>query len=198
MLEAVKPARRPATYDDILAAPEHVVAEIVDGELFTSPRPASPHARAASWLGAVVTSSFDGPAGAGPSPGGWWILSEPELHLGPDVVVPDVAGWRRERMPRIPDVPYFDFAPDWVCEIASLSTAALDRGRKMRVYARAGVEHLWLVDPLVKTLEIYRRAADHEPPAWLLEVTHTGTDVVRTAPFAAIELDLARWWIDTA
>lgn len=197
MLDAVKPARRRATYEDVLAAPEHMVAEIVDGELFTSPRPAPRHAAASSWLGAIVAGAFHGPAGIGGAPGGWWIIDEPELHLGPDIVVPDVVGWRRERMPQLPDDVYFQLAPDWVCEVASPSTVTLDRGRKMRVYAREGVAHLWLVDPLAKTLEVYRLTGERGQRAWLLEVTHVGTEVVRAAPFDAIEIDLARCWADT-
>jgi Uma2 family endonuclease len=196
MLADVKPARSPATYEDVLAAPEHLVAEIVDGELYLSPRPASPHARASSMIGVAVGGPFDGPSGGGVAPGGWWILDEPELHLAADVVVPDVAGWRRERLPAIPDVPYFELAPDWVCEVASPSTAALDRSKKMRVYARAGVKHLWLVDPLVRTIEAYRR--HEESGRWLLLETAAGSSVARIEPFDAVELDVARWWLEPA
>ncbi|HZR84053.1 MAG TPA: Uma2 family endonuclease [Candidatus Binatia bacterium] len=192
----MKPARRPATYEDLLAVPDNLVAEIVDGELFTSPRPAAPHAIAAAALGGDVLGPFNGPPGHARGPGGWWILMEPELHFGPDVVVPDFAGWRRERLPRIEDVPYFTLAPDWVCEVASPSTAALDRGRKMGVYARASVPNLWLVDPLARTVEVYRLTEHHGRPAWLLAVTHVGGETVRIEPFDAIELELARWWLE--
>ena len=127
------------------------VAEILDGELFLSPRPASRHARATSLLGSELTGAFDRESGNPAGPGGWWILDEPELHFGSDVVVPDIAGWRRERMPRIPDAPWFDLAPDWLCETLSPSTARIDRTRKLAIYAREGIRHVWLVDPMQRS-----------------------------------------------
>jgi len=175
-------ARRRATYQDILDLPESIVGEIIDGELYTSPRPASPHARASSMIGSDLVGSFDGPSGDPVAP---------EIHFGADVVVPDLAGWRRERMPAIPNVPYFELAPDWVCEVVSPSTGALDRGRKMHVYARAGIPHLWLVDPLAKTLEVYRFEADH----WIVAGTYAGDGPVRAEPFDGIALSLQRWWL---
>jgi Uma2 family endonuclease len=184
--------KRKATYDDVLAAPEHQVAEILDGELFLSPRPASPHARASSILGSELTGPFDRIPSDPARPGGWWILDEPELHLAQDVVVPDIAGWRRERMPRIPDAAWFDLAPDWLCETLSPSTANIDRTRKLRIYAREGVRHVWLVDPLARTLEVLSL----EEGRWVIAETHAGDDVVRAAPFAAVEIELARLWID--
>lgn len=187
----MKSARRRATYQDILDLPEHIVGEIIDGELYASPRPASPHARASSAIGSDLFGSFDGPPGAPDAPGGWWILDEPEIHLGADIVVPDLAGWRRERMPVIPNVPYFDLAPDWVCEVVSPTTGALDRSRKMRVYARERIPHLWLVDPLAKTLEIYRFEGRH----WVVAATYAGDDTVRAEPFVEVELALGRWWL---
>jgi Uma2 family endonuclease len=183
--------KRKATYDDVLAAPEHKVAEILDGELFLSPRPGSPHARASSRLGAVL-DAFDGEPRDPAQPGGWLFLDEPELHLGPDVVVPDIAGWRRERMPRLPNAPWLDLPPDWICETLSPSTARIDRTRKLHIYAREGVPHVWLVDPLARTLEVL--ALDGK--RWVVAENHGGEDVVRAAPFAAIELALARLWID--
>jgi Uma2 family endonuclease len=187
----VSAPRRRATYADLLEVPEHLVAEIIDGELITSPRPASPHALAASAIGAIVFDRFNGPPGSG-APGGWWILFEPELHFGEDVLVPDLAGWRRERMPAFPDVPAFELAPDWVCEVISPSTACIDRGRKLRVYARERVGHLWFVDPLARTLEIHRLESDH----WALASTHEGAGALRIAPFDQIEVDTGRWWRD--
>jgi len=121
---------------------------------------------------------------------GWWILYEPELHLGDDVLVPDLAGWRRERMPTMGDVAAFTLAPDWVCEIISPSTARIDRSRKMRINAREAVAHLWMVDPLTQTIEIYRRDGAH----WLVAATYAGNTPLRAEPFAAVELDVARWW----
>ena len=186
-------ARRPATYADVLAAPEHVVAEILDGELYTTPRPASPHARAASILGSDLIGSFDRPPDSSGKPGGWWILFEPELHLQADIVVPDLAGWRRERMPRLPNVAAFIQAPDWACEVVSPATAGMDRAHKMRIYAREQVSHLWLVDPIAKTLEVYRLDGNR----WVVVSTHAGAEHVRAEPFAGVELDLARWWLET-
>jgi Uma2 family endonuclease len=191
-LRSVAEPGRKATYDDVLAAPEHQVAEILDGELFLSPRPAARHARAAAILGSQIVDPFDRESGDPVRPGGWWLLGEPELHLGPDVVVPDLAGWRRERMARIPDAPWFELAPDWLCEILSPSTAGIDRGRKLPIYARVGVRHVWLLDPVIRMLEVLVLQGER----WSIAAVHGGSDAVRAEPFAAIELELARLWID--
>ncbi len=190
----MKPARRPATYDDLRAVPEHKVAEIIEGDLVVSPRPASPHARAASAVGSDLFGGFDGPPGGAGNPGGWWILFEPELHFGADVVVPDLAGWRHERMPTIPNVAAFTLAPDWVCEVISPSTARIDRTGKMRVYAREGVAHLWFIDPLARTLEVFRLDGGR----WTLVATHDGDASVHAEPFDALALALQRWWLPAA
>src|SRR5437867_10710321 len=145
--------RRRATYDDLLEVPDRLVAEIVDGELFTTPRPALRHAQASSALGGELSGPFHRGRGG---PGGWIILDEPELHLGADIVVPDLAGWRRTRLPSVPDEPFLTLPPDWVCEIVSPSTERLDRAGKLDVYARATVVHAWLVNPAARTLEVYR------------------------------------------
>jgi Uma2 family endonuclease len=180
-------AHKPATYDDLLRLPSHVVGEILAGELVVSPRPASPHAHAASVLGMDLGSPFQRGRGG---PGGWWLLDEPELHFGSHVLVPDLAGWRRERMPVVPEVPFFTLAPDWVCEILSPSTAALDRVRKMPLYAEAGVAYVWLVDPRERMLEVYRREGER----WLRIAAHAGDERVRAEPFEAVELELAALW----
>ena len=170
-----------------------MVGEILDGELHTSPRPASPHANAASGIASDLRGPFHrAPNGPG-QPGGWWILFEPELHLGADIVVPDVAGWRRDKMPVLPNVAAFTQAPDWACEVVSPATAGVDRVRKMRIYARELVGHLWLVDPLVKTLEVYRL----QNGQWVVASTHSGSEHVRVEPFELIDLDLARWWLES-
>ncbi|MGH7965864.1 MAG: Uma2 family endonuclease [Candidatus Binatia bacterium] len=187
----MEPARRRATYEDLLQVPDLFIAEIIDGELITSPRPASPHARAVSIIGRDI-DPFDRSPGRPGGPGGWWVLFEPELHLGTDILVPDLAGWRRERMPALKNVPYFEQAPDWVCEVMSPSTGRLDRVRKMPIYTREQVNHLWLVDPLQRTLEVYRR----EGPGWIVVSTHGGAEGVRAEPFEVLELDMSRWWLE--
>jgi Uma2 family endonuclease len=119
-----------------------------------------------------------------------WIIDEPELHLGQDILVPDLAGWRRERMPAYPDAAFFELPPDWVCEVVSPSTGSLDRVRKMPKYAANQVAHLWLADPLLRTLEIFRLENEH----WLLLATRGDDEKVRGAPFDAIEIDLSQLW----
>ncbi|ATB44949.1 Uma2 family endonuclease [Corallococcus macrosporus] len=183
--------KRPATYEDLIALPEHQVGQIIDGELIAQPRPASRHARASSALLAGLFTPFD--LGQG-GPGGWWILDEPELHFGADVLVPDLAGWRRDRMPEVPDAPYFTLAPDWVCEVLSPSTAALDRSRKKRIYAREGVGHVWLVDPQARTLEVFRLSGGR----WLEQGTWSEDERVRAEPFEAMELELGVLWLQEA
>ena len=177
----------PATYADIEALAENLVGEILNGELVVSPRPAPRHANSSSGLGALLGVPFGFGRGG---PGGWRILDEPELHLGPDVVVPDLGGWRRERMPSLPETAFFPLAPDWVCEVLSESTRRRDRVRKLPIYAREGVGHVWLIDPEPRTLEVYRREGD----GWRLVGTWADTDKVRAEPFDAIELELALLW----
>lgn len=179
--------RRPATYDDLLKVPDHLVAEILDGDLYATPRPAPRHASASSGLGGALHGPFDRGRGG---PGGWRILDEPELHLGRDVVVPDLAGWRRARLPRLPEEAFFSLAPDWVCEVLSPSTAAMDRGKKLAIYAREAVSHAWLVDAIAQTLEILRLEAGR----WTIISTWAGADVVCAEPFEALDLDLTLLW----
>jgi Uma2 family endonuclease len=181
----VKPLKKGATYADLAGVPEHYVAEMFDGDLYASPRPAARHARAAIKLAAKLDGPFDFDGA-----GGWIFLIEPELHFGNDVLVPDIAGWRRERLPAVPDVAYLTLAPDWVCEVLSPSTEAIDRGRKLRVYAREGVAHAWLVDPLRQTVEVLVLEAGSLAP---LE-QHHGDASVRARPFDAIELELRALW----
>jgi len=180
-------AVRKATYQDVLDAPEHLVAELVDGELWTHPRPAGPHAESASVLGMDLGSAFHRGRGG---PGGWIILDEPELHLGPDVLVPDLGGWRRERLPEVPDAPFFELAPDWVCEVLSPRTALRDRRRKIPIYATHGVRHVWLVDPHARSVEVFRL----DGQGYRFIVAQGDDDVVRLEPFDAIELELGALW----
>ncbi|MBM7113595.1 Uma2 family endonuclease [Archangium primigenium] len=169
------------------ALPPHVVGEILAGQLIVSPRPASPHSAANFALAGALGGPFQRDR---PGPEGWWFFAEPELRLGPDVVVPDLAGWRRSRMPVRRPVPNFTLAPDWVCEVLSPSTARIDRTLKKRFYAREGVEYVWLVDPVARTLEVLRR---HEDP-WLERGAWSGDARVRAEPFDALELELKRFW----
>lgn len=190
MSDPAKQKRR-ATYDDILKLPENMVGEIIGGELFVSPRPANKHALAATRLTGKLEPKF---GGGGEGPGGWWIISEPEIHVGkkPDeeVYVPDLAGWRRERMPNYPDAPFFELVPDWVCEILSPSNMRLDRTKKVPQYASLGVKHLWLINPSDKTLEVLRL----ENGKWVLLLTHIEADKVTAEPFQAMEFDLGALW----
>jgi Uma2 family endonuclease len=183
--------RAPATYADLLKVPDQMIAEIVDGELEVSPRPGMRHARAATSMTADLVGKFDGPPDGPGAPGGWWILFEPELHLDDDVVVPDLAAWRRARLPELPDAAFVTVPPDWVCEIISPRKARLVRVGKMPVYARAGVAHAWLADPVEKILEVLRL----ESGRWVLVGAHAGDERVRAEPFGAVELDLGRWWL---
>ncbi len=183
------PAKRRATYEDVLAVPEHLVAELIHGALVTQPRPGAPHALAASVLGIEIGGPFH--RGKGGGPGGWIVLDEPELHLrGGHVLVPDLAGWRRGRMPDLPATAAFELAPDWVCEVLSASTEATDRADKMPLYALEKVGHLWLVDPIMRTLETYRLEGER----WMLLATWRDDALVRAEPFEAIELELGALW----
>ncbi|MCY1083651.1 Uma2 family endonuclease [Archangium lansingense] len=177
------------------AAPEEKVAQILDGALHLSPRPARAHANVASNLGGILTAPFKFGRGG---PGGWVIIYEPELHLGPrpDKLVPDLAGWRRERLPHAvggDETPaHYDLAPDWVCEVLSERTRRRDKGQKMRIYAREGVRHVWHVDPLARTLDVFRLTQGE----WLLVHSFAGEEQVRAEPFEAIELELALVWFE--
>jgi Uma2 family endonuclease len=182
-------ALRPATYEDLLKVPDNLVAELIDGELFTTPRPAPRHANVTSSLGADLQHAFQQGIGG---PGGWWILIEPELNLRGRALVPDISGWRHERLPMLPDTATIDVVPDWVCEVQSPSTARFDRVKKLPVYATHGVQHVWLIDPISRTLEVLRLENDR----WMLAGNYGGDDVVRAEPFEAVEIRLATLWID--
>ena len=179
--------KKPASYEELRQVPDHMVAEILNGELHVTPRPALPHANVASVLGIDIGGPFHRGRGG---PGGWWILDEPELHLHADIVVPDIAGWLRSRLPAIPNVAFLTIAPDWLCEVLSPSTERMDRATKLAIYAREGVSHVWLINPINETLEVLAL----ENGRWTLLATHEGAVTVRAAPFEAIELELSALW----
>ncbi len=185
------PTRRRATYQDVLDAPPHLVAEVIAGELRLSPRPAGPPTMVSSVLGGELGPPFHRGRGG---PGGWILLDEPELHLGDDILVPDLAGWRRARMPAVEDVAFFTLAPDWLAEVLSRSTEKTDRADKLPVYAAAGVAHVWLISPVNRTVEVMRL---HEG-RWLTLAVHRDDARVRAEPFDAIELELGALWADLA
>lgn len=169
--------------------PEHQHAEVIRGTLYVLPRPSPRHANASSVLGGELSGPFQRGRGG---PGGWWILFEPELQLEDlEPVVPDLAGWRVERMPQLPDTAFFPLAPNWLCEVLSKSTEAIDRGEKLPLYAEHRVEHVWLIDPIAKTLEVH---AEPEGGRWREVRVYQGDVKVRAPPFEAIELDLSALW----
>src|SRR5215510_12413459 len=184
-MEPVK--KRRATYQDAIDSPEHMVAEIINGELRLSNRPAGPATAAASALGEELGPPFKRGRGG---PGGWLILDKPEHHLGDEIIVPDLAGWRRERLPRVPDAAFITRPPDWVCEVLSRSTEKTDRTEKMPIYASSGVPYAWLVHPRRRTLEAFRLHAGN----WLAVAVYNDSDRARIEPFDAIKLDLAMLW----
>jgi Uma2 family endonuclease len=164
-----------------------MIAQVLDGELILQPRPAIAHALASTALSEELGPPFKRGRGG---PGGWVILYEPELHLGADIVVPDLAGWRREKMPEVPSGAYLSVAPDWACEVLSPSTAGVDRVRKGRIYARERVQHVWFVDPTAQVLEVWR----FDGEGYRVALTAASDEKVRAEPFEAIELDLSILW----
>jgi Uma2 family endonuclease len=183
----------PTLYEQLEALPEGLTGEVINGQLYTQPRPSGRHGLAESSLIDELVGPFQKGRGG---PGGWWIIGEPELHFVRDaeVDVPDLAGWRRERMPRIPEDQRFTVVPDWVCEILSTSTASKDRQIKMPIYAEYGVGYAWLVDPLACTLEAYERDGAN----WREIGRFSGDDQVAVAPFAAVTIHLADLWVPLA
>ena len=182
-------ARDFALYDQLLTLPEHIVGEILNGQLYTQPRPTGRHTLAQSGLHGEIDGPFHKGRGG---PGDWWILMEPELHFVRDteVAVPDLAGWRRERMPLLPEDHRFEVIPDWICEVLSPGTTRKDRALKMPLYARFGVAHVWLVDPLARTLEAFELRNGH----WTLVEVFKDEDLIAAPPFAAAPFSLAVLW----
>jgi Uma2 family endonuclease len=179
---------RTATYAELEALPSNMVGEIVCGRLYAHPRPAPRHAVSANALGSEVTGPFDWRRRGGP--GGWIFMVEPELHLGPHVVVPDIAGWKIERLSPFPDTAFIETPPDWLAEILSPSTQSLDRTDKLAVYAEYGVGHCWYVDPIAQTLEVFALTGNK----WLLAATFKDADPVTAPPFEAHTFPLDVLW----
>lgn len=176
-------------YERLLALPEHLTGELIDGELTTQPRPSGRHATAESALGMRLGPPFHFGDGG---PGGWRIVVEPEIHFVRDtlVIVPELVGWRRERMPDLPEDHRFEIVPDWICEILSPATAKRDRVRKLPLYAKHQVAHAWLVDPIERTLEAYALS----DRGWLLIASLQDDDTVCVPPFDAVSFSLADLW----
>ena len=183
-----EPRRKIATYADLEAVPDHLVAELLFGNLVTHPRSSPRHGIASLSLGDELVGPFQKGRGG---PGGWIFSSEPELHLGPHVTVPDIAGWRRERLPVGWDQGAFvEIAPDWICEVLSPSTEKYDKGDKRRIYGVYGVQHLWHLDPRARTLEVFVRQTDN----WLLTNTFVDLEDVCAPPFTEITFSLGLLW----
>lgn len=184
-----QPASQRDLYAAIEALPEGVTGELINGQLHTQPRPTGRHALASSNLGVEVGSAYGRGRGG---PGGWWIIDEPELHFvrNTEVLVPDLAGWRRERMPLVPDDQRFEVVPDWVCEILSPATASKDREIKMPLYARYGVAYAWIVDPARQTLEAYSL----NDGRWALQASYAAADTVQAEPFEAVAFRVETLW----
>jgi len=186
MSDAAAKDRFEELYQRLDDVPEGYVAEIVASEIRVLPRPGPKHARATSRLDRRLGTEFDFDSDG---PGGWVILVEPDIRFGEDLRAPDLAGWRIGRYREPGRGPHL-IAPDWICEVLSPSTAQYDRAEKMPLYARHGVEHVWLIDPEPQTLEVYRRQGE----LWLLIGAHAGDANVRAEPFDAIELELGALW----
>ena len=182
-------AKKNVTERDLDALPETVVGEIIDGELYATPRPGGRHVVVASFLGSELVGPYSKGRGG---PGGWWILDEPQVHLAAHIIVPDLAGWKRDRLPAVPEDHRFVVVPDWVCEILSSSTAGTDRMRKMPIYAQHGVKHAWLIHPVDRTLEVFRLDAGR----WILAASYAGDQRASLEPFVEIMINLRDLWPD--
>jgi Uma2 family endonuclease len=181
-------ALKKAVYEDLYSIPDNMIGEIIHGELIAMPRPSFRHSNAA----AGITDEIRGPFHIGRGgPGGWIILYEPEVCLGENLLVPDIAGWKKERLPKPPDENYTIVPPDWVCEVLSPSTVRIDRIRKMHIYAQFNVPYSWLIDPVARTLEVFKL----ESGRWILLSAHSDNDKVHAEPFEEIEIALQNlWW----
>jgi len=184
-----EPARNGAVYEDLLQIPENMTGEIIDGELIATPRPSRKHTGASSALGFELAPTYQ--FGRGGGPGGWIFIVEPEIGLGEHILVPDLAAWRKERFPYAEETNWISIPPDWVCEVMSPATYRIDRTRKMTLYARHGIPHIWLVDPLAETVEVFKL----ESGRWFFLAAFSGDEEMRVEPFDAVGIDLAHLWL---
>ncbi len=184
-----EPARKIATYEDLYRLPESMIGEIIHGELVATPRPSLDHSHVAMNISGELVRPFGRESGGGP--GGWLILYEPEIYLKEQVLVPDFAGWRREKLSGHPKSQWAAIPPDWVCEIFSPGTALRDRTVKKVIYEEHGVGHLWLVDPIHRTIEVFRL----ESGSWAPAGVFGGDQQARLEPFEAIEIALGELWL---
>ena len=185
-----EPAKNKAVYKDLFDLPENMIGEIIDGELHVTPRPSVRHARVASFLSGEIIPPYQ--LGRGGGPGGWVILAEMEIMLGEHLLVPDFAGWRKERFPGVLKENWISVEPDWICEILSPGTMRVDKVLKMRVYAQYEIRYLWLIDPSARTLDVFRLSSGR----WTLLETYVEDDKVRAEPFQEIEIELGNFWAE--
>ena len=189
MMSVSAKSRPRATLAEFLAIPDETrFHEIIDGELVRKAMPSPPHARSqVNVVGRIHQPFGRRPSGPPSAPGGWWFLTEAEILFGGEPLRPDVAGWRRERLPRIPDETPMSVIPDWVCEILSATHSTNDTVKKKRIYHPSGVQHYWIIDPREETLCVYR----HTKEGYLEVLAAERGEQVRAEPFGAIELPVA-------
>ncbi len=188
MIESVKSN---ADYADLYSIPENMIGEIIDGELYAMPRPSPRHCNTASSLGIIIGYYYK--IGMNGGIGGWWILDKPGIHfsdLKEDIMVPDISGWKKEKMPELPAETYFSVTPDWICEILSPATAAHDRKKKLPKYAKFGVSYFWIVDPANRTVEILKLKNGE----YSVSAVYCEDDKMKAEPFTEILIDLKNIW----
>jgi Uma2 family endonuclease len=179
--------KAPATIDDLLAIPEaERFHEIIGGELVRKAMPSIRHGGAQAGLLGRLGGPYNRRPG-GPRPGGWRFATETEIRFDDsEIYRPDVAGWRRERLPELPDEFPLTVRPDWVCEIVSPSNVRNDVVKKMLTYQRSGVPHYWVIDPIAEALIVYRWTDS----GYLLVQSAQGEERVRAEPFDAVSLSV--------
>ena len=181
-----EPAKTKALYEDLFAVPENMTGEIIDGEVIATPRPSRRHTLVTGLLGGEIIPPYF--HGWGGGPGGWIIIIESEVGLGEDILVPDLAGWKKERFPVSEETNWISVVPEWVCEVLSPRAIRVDKIKKMHICAHHGVRHCWLIDPIARTLDVLRLETDK----WVLAGVYAEDDKVRAEPFQEAEIALTR------